>query len=111
MSTITYENIRVDGAPIERVLELHIQHAPNAHGTARIRGTAPYESARDFAQRADETTGIEITTTAEGQPGRLFYGVIGSLSIEQQPEYAVIDLLVETTSARLDAKKCIISSY
>ncbi len=106
MSTITYENIRVDGAPIERVLELHIQHAPNAHGTARIRGTAPYESARDFAQRADETTGIEITTTAEGQPGRLFYGVIGSLSIEQQPEYAVIDLLVETTSARLDAKKC-----
>lgn len=106
MSTITYENIKVDGAPIERVLELHIQHAPNMHGTARIKGTAPYESARDFAQRADETTGIEITTTADGQPGRLFYGVISSLAIEQQPEYAVIDLLVETTSGRLDAKKC-----
>lgn len=106
MSTITYENIKVNGAPIERVLELHIQHAPNAHGTAQIKGIAPYEGARDFAERADETTGIEITTTAEGQPGRLFYGVISNLSIEQQPEYAVIDLSIETTSGRLDAKKC-----
>ncbi len=106
MSTITYENIKVDGAPIERVLELCIQHAPNTHGHARIKGTAAYESARDFAQRADETTGVEITTTAEGQPGRLFYGVITSLNIEQLPEYAVIDLAIETTSSRLDAKKC-----
>lgn len=105
MSTITYENIKVNGAPIEKVLELHISHAPNTHGYARIRGIAPYESARDFAERTDETTGIEITTTAEGQPGRLFYGVVSSLSIEQQPEYAVIDLSIETTSSRLDAKK------
>lgn len=106
MSTITYENIQVNGAPIEKVLELHISHAPNTHGSAHIRGIAPYESARDFAERADETTGIEITTTAEGQPGRLFYGVISRLSIEQLPEYAVIDLSIETTSSRLDAKKC-----
>ena len=106
MSTITYENIKVDGAPIEKVLELHIAHAPNSHGYARVKGIAPYESAQDFAKRADETTGIAITTTAEGQPGRLFYGVISSLNIEQLPEYAVIDLSIETTSSRLDAKKC-----
>lgn len=105
MSTITYGNIKVNGAPIARVLELHIEHTPNAHGSARIKGTASCERARDFAQRADETTGIEITTVAEGQPGRLFYGVISSLSVEQLPEYAVIDLLIETTSSRLDAKK------
>lgn len=105
MSTITYENIKVDGAPIEKVLDLHISHAPNSHGYAHIRGIAAHESARDFAERADETTGIEITTTADGQPGRLFYGVISNLSIEQLPEYAVINLAIETTSSRLDAKK------
>lgn len=106
MSTITYENIRINGAPIEKVLELHISHTPNTHGVARVKGIAPYESARDFAERADETTGIEITTTAEGQPKRLFYGVISNLGIEQLPEYAVVDLSIETTSSRLDARKC-----
>ena len=105
MSAITYENIKIKGTPIEKVLELHISHAPNMHGSAHIRGIAPYGEARDFAERTDETTGIEIATTAEGQPGRLFYGVVSSLSIEQQPEYAVIDLSIETTSSRMDAKK------
>lgn len=41
MSTITYENIKVDGAPIEKVLELYIAHAPNSHGYARVTGIAP----------------------------------------------------------------------
>lgn len=105
MSTITYENIRVDKVPFQRILELHITHEPNMHGKAQIIGIASYKSAKDFIERADETYGIEITTTAEGQPNRLFYGVVSSLSIEQQEDYAIMNLLLETVSSRLDAKK------
>jgi len=105
MSVITYENITVNGVPFEKILELYICHAPNTHGSVRIKGILPNKSAMDFARRADETSSIEVTTTAQGQPSRLFYGVISKLNMEQQQEYAVLDLLAETVSCRLDAKK------
>lgn len=105
MSTITYENIHVNGIPFQRILNLRISHAPNAHGRAEIRGLIPREQARRLAEQTDETTGIEITTDAKEQPQCLFYGVVSMLNIGQQSEYAVLDLVAETTSSRLSAKQ------
>lgn len=105
MSTITYENIHVNGIPFQRILHLRISHAPNAHGRAEIRGLIPREQARRLAEQTDETTGIEITTDAKEQPRCLFYGVVSTLQIGQQSEYAVLDLVAETTSSRLSAKQ------
>ena len=105
MSTITYENIHVNGIPFQRILHLRISHAPNAHGRAEIRGLIPREQARRLAEQTDETTGIEITTDAKEQPQCLFYGVVSMLNIGQQSEYAVLDLVAETTSSRLSAKQ------
>jgi len=105
MSTITYENIYVNGISFEKILYLHIFHAPNAHGRAEIRGLVPREQARRLAEQTDETTGIEITTDAKEQPQCLFYGVVNLLNIGQQSEYAVLDIVAETTSSRLSAKQ------
>lgn len=105
MSTITYENLQVAGIPYEKILDLSISHEPNAHGYARIKGLIPYEKAREFAKRADETFAVEIMTTADGQPSRLFYGGIHSIRMMQQQEYAVVEVTVQTTSNRLDTKK------
>ena len=105
MSTITYENIQVNGIPFEKILYLRISHAPNAHGRAEIRGLIIREQARRLAEQTDETTGIEITTNAKEQPECLFYGVVSTLNIGQQSEYAVLDLVAETTSSRLSAKQ------
>lgn len=105
MSTITYENIHVNGIPFQRILHLRISHAPNAHGRAEIRGLIPREQARRLAEQTDETTGIEITTDAKEQPQCLFYGVVSMMNIGQQSEYAVLDLVAETTSSRLSAKQ------
>lgn len=105
MSTITYESIKVQGIPFQKVLEIHISHAPNTHGCAVIKGILPYEQAQDFAARADETFAVEITTNAQDQPQRLFYGTINHISIEQQQEYAALNVLVKTTSSKIDAKQ------
>lgn len=105
MSTITYESIKVDGIPFQKILEISISHAPNSHGRAIIKGTLPLDTAQDFVDRADETFSVSITTNAENQPQRLFYGAISNLSIEKQQEYAVLEVLTETMSCRLDAKK------
>lgn len=105
MSTITYENIQVKGIPYEKILELAISHAPNVHGCARIKGLVPCAVAKEFAERADETFSVEITTTAEDQPPRIFFGMIDSLNVTRQQEYAVLEVSAKTTSSRLDAKK------
>ena len=105
MSTITYENLHVNGLPFEKVLHLHIHHEPNSHGRAEIKGVVPREQARRLVEQTDETTGIEITTDAEEQPNCLFYGVVSMLNVEQQAEYAVLHVVAETTSSRIDAKK------
>ena len=58
-----------------------------------------------MAEQTDETTGIEIMTDAKEQPQCLFYGVVSTLQIGQQSEYAVLDLVAETTSSRLSARQ------
>jgi len=105
MSTITYETIKVDGVPFQKILGVQISHAPNSHGKAWIKGILPFDFAREFVERSDETFAISITTTAQDQPQRLFYGNISNLSLEQQQEYAVLEILAETMSSRIDAKK------
>lgn len=105
MSTITHENIQVTGIPYEKILELSISHAPNTHGCAWLKGLVPYAEAKEFAERADETFSVEIMTTAQEQPARIFYGVIDSINIMQQQEYAVVEVAAKTTSSRIDTKK------
>ena len=105
MSTITYENIQVAGVPFEQILELSVSHAPNTHGCAWIKGIVPYDTAQEFVQRADETFSVEITTTADGQPPRLFFGVIDRLNLTRQQEYAVLEVAAKTTSSQIDTKK------
>ena len=41
MSTITFENIYVNGIPFEKILSLRISHAPNAHGRAEMGADSP----------------------------------------------------------------------
>ena len=105
MSTITYENIQVAGIPYEKVLELSISHAPNAHGCAWIKGMIPYDVAQEFVKRADETSSVEITTTASEQPPRLFFGVMDKLNLIRQQEYAVLEVMAKTASSRTDIAK------
>lgn len=102
MSTITYENIKIEGVPFSKLLELEIIHQPSQHGVARIIGQMPLSEAVTFTQRVDETFAINITTTAEGQPSKLFYGLVSKLSQEQQNSYAILHIEAQTTSASLD---------
>lgn len=105
MSTITHDNVVVEGIPFSQIIYLYISHAPNTHGRAKIVGQIDSAFAQDFVQRLDETFGVGITTTAENQPERLFYGVVANSHLQQQQAYSLLTLELETVSCRTDAKK------
>lgn len=102
MSTITYQNIKVQGVPFTQLMGVEIANAPNQHGIAKIEGLIPYTEAVKFSQRVDETFAIDITTSAEGQPSQLFYGLVTKLTHEKQNDFAFVTIEAKTTSVVLD---------
>lgn len=105
MEVISYENIKISGFPFQKLLTLHIIHNPNEHGFAEIEGEIDPEQAQSIVQRADEKMEVVITTTAEGQPQKLFCGCVKSLSMQQENAYSRIKLQLYTTSRRTDITK------
>ena len=91
MSAITYDTINIVGVPYSKLLTLEITHFPNQHGTAKMTGLIPYADAMEFTQRVDETFAIDITTSAEGQPSKLFYGLVTNLVHERQQDLSTHD--------------------
>ena len=105
MDTITYLNLKVEGAPINKILQLSIKHSLNEHGTALIAGEVDYNTASDYLDRIDETTCVTISTTAQGQPSVLFFGVVSDAGVSYQSEYAILTMELKSTSSKLDMKK------
>ncbi|MCH5343808.1 MAG: hypothetical protein J1E64_07195 [Acetatifactor sp.] len=102
METITFENIEVDGIPFRKITSLSIKHAVNEHGTCHIEGILWQWDAEQTIKRADEHSYFTITTSAEGQPSRLFCGVIQSIRMKKENDYAVVTVDGITSSGRLD---------
>ncbi len=105
MDVISYANIVVSGFPFQRILSLSIEHRPNEHGMAEIVGEIRPDTAQDIVRRVDERTDVEITTTAEGQPEKLFYGCVQSLAMEQENDYSRITLKLSAVSRRTDVTR------
>ena len=105
MSTITYQNIIVDGFPFTTIREVSIVHNSNEHAKATIVGEIESAKGAEMVKRSDETTGVLVSTTAEGQPQKLFYGAIENISLESEAEYSVLHLALISTSKNLDTQK------
>ena len=105
METISYLNLKVEGTPISKVTKLTIQHGINQHAMAELEGEASLQEASDFAQRCDETTKIVISTSASGQPGIIFCGMVAKVSVEKQDTYGLIKFSLKSTSFVLDVQK------
>lgn len=105
MTPISFDNLIIQGVPYKKILSLFITHAPNNHGWAKIVGQIESSQADDFLQRADETFGVEIATSAEGQPQHLFYGTIAKTVLEKQSDFSLLTVELKTSSCWLDAKK------
>ena len=60
METITYLNLKIDGAPIKRITALTLSNAANSYGTAQLSGEVEPEEGERFAGRVDENTCITI---------------------------------------------------
>ncbi len=105
MEVISHLNIKISGFPFQKIISLKIQHNPNEHGTAEIVGEIESSQAENLVQRVDEKTGVLITTSAEGQPEKLFCGCVKNISMQQENEYSFISLQLYTKSKLLDVTK------
>lgn len=105
MESITHLNIKVEGVPFNQLVELEIKHSINEHGTAVVIGEVEENAAQNYINRVDEKTVIRILTTAEGQPEVLFYGVISNVGMERMNGYALLKLVLTSTSVLADTEK------
>lgn len=105
METISYLNMNVEGFPFRKIRSVHISHRPNEHGTATIEGEVAADKAQDYVQRVDEMLQVSITTTAEGQPSKLFCGRVKDVALRQENDYSIVVLSLYTTSRILDITK------
>lgn len=105
MQTITYENISIEGTPLQRILHLEIKHKSNEHGQAVIIGEADLAAAQEYAARVDGSTTVTIKTSAKGQPAVLFVGSVGNAGIQKQGAYARMTLKLSSMSILLDSKR------
>lgn len=105
METITYLNIKVEGAPFKKILSLQINNAINGYGSAYIEGEVDYHTGTFYAQRLTSDTIVKITTTAKGQPSILFMGVVSGSAVSQEDDYAILKIGLSATAHKLNLKK------
>lgn len=105
METITYLNLKVEGTPITRVLTMDIENGIDMYGKAYVEGETSYEEGSRFIQRVQSQTRVTISTTASGQPQKLFVGVVGNANIRKEAEYAVLELTLNAVASTLDKEK------
>lgn len=82
-----------------------LKHEANEHETATIIGSIDTAAGQECIKRADETTGVLVTTTAEGQPSKLFYGAINKVSLQSEAEFSMLYLELVSTSKNIDTQK------
>ena len=105
METITYLNLKIEGTPINKVLAVNIENGTDAYGHAYVEGEVDYAEGNRYVQRVQAQTIVTISTTASGQPQKLFLGVVSNASIRKDGEYAVLQLFLDATAAVLDKER------
>ena len=105
MEVISYAHVKVEGFPFRKIVSMDIRHSPNGHGEAEITGEIDNEQAQGLIQRVDEKLEVNITTSAEGQPTKLFCGCVKGISLQEENAYSQIRLQLYSTSRKLDITK------
>ena len=102
MEVISHLNISVGLFPFTKILNVTITHGPNVFGQCMIVGEMDHKSADNIAQRTDESSETEVITTAQGQPSRLFCGIVKNIAVNHLNEYAEVTVVLEDTCKKLD---------
>ena len=105
MEAITHLNVMVSGVAMQKLTGLEIRHHINEHAIAIVSGEVDPGEATALVKRADETQGVEIRTTAEGQPELLFSGVLSDVSVDLTGDYAAVTMTVKSYSAQVDHQR------
>lgn len=102
---ITHENITVEGFPFHKILNLKIAHTVNEYASCLVVGEMEADTAAEILKRTDETTRVDVVTSAPGQPQKLFCGVVADVYTEAETQYVILTLKLRDMCSRLDIQK------
>lgn len=102
IEVISYQNVAVGLFPFTKILSLEISHEPNRFGRCVVSGEMDAVTADDVSKRSDETSETEVITTAEGQPKRLFCGIVANVAVSHLTDYAQVTVTLLDTCKKLD---------
>ena len=105
METISHLNLSVSGFPFTKITHMSISHECNCHGKAVIIGELDHATAEECVQRTDEHTFVTISTSADGQPEKLFCGYVETVSVQNQAQYSSVQLSILSASCKTDIVK------
>lgn len=105
MENITYLNVQIGGIEYNKIVSLTIRHNAGDHGYATLELEVNEQTGNAFVRRADETTAVTITTTAEGQHKTIFAGSVKSAGIAKMADYTVLHVCLVSASYQLDMQK------
>lgn len=105
MQNITFQNISISGIPYNKILQVNIAHNVGEHAYAGLELEVAKATGADFIKRADESIGVTINTSAEGQHPVLFAGYIQNISLQEMSDYSVLNVNLISASYKLDIQK------
>lgn len=105
METITHLNIKVEGAPINRIIALKIKNSINDYGSAYIEGEVELSEGNAFVSKLTSGTIIKITTTASGQHSMLFMGVVANAGVVTEADYSLLKMNLRAMAHGLNMRK------
>ena len=104
MMGLIYENVWVEGIPLQKLLTLEIVHKPNEHGRAILTAAGEIPVLKRFMERESEQL-IAIKSRQEKKEVVLFRGYITQIRMDTKGGYGELSVELEDSSYLLDIRR------
>jgi hypothetical protein len=102
---VTYENIRINGYKLEKILDLKIITKINEHGKLQLTGVLNNDDKDKYIHSTTEDKKIEIYYEKEDGKITLFYGVVTDIEINCRNDVYEMKIQAKSMTYLMDIKK------
>lgn len=102
---LTYENLRIAGYDVERILSCRIQGEVNNHTQLQLEAILKEEQKDEAIHTTQEYHPIEVYGIEDGEKTTLFYGVVTAIHIHVEDQVYTLQLEAKSYTYLMDIEK------
>lgn len=102
---LTYENLRIAGYDVEKILACHIQGEVNNHTQLQLEAILKEKQKDEVIHTTQEAHPIEVYGIEEGEKITLFYGVVTAINIHVQDQVYILQVEAKSYTYLMDIEK------